>query len=46
LSEADQGMVDVPDPISKALFFDVVDFLREFFECVDVVEEVFLVKVV
>jgi hypothetical protein len=46
LSEADQGMVYVPDSISKALFFDIIDFLREFFESVDVVEEVFLVKVV
>ncbi len=39
-------MVDVPDTVPEALFFDVVDFLGEFFESVDVLGEVLLVEMI
>jgi hypothetical protein len=46
LGGADEGMVDVPDTVPEALFFDVVDFLGEFFESVDVLGEVLLVEMI
>ena len=39
-------MVNVPDTVAETFFFDVVDFLGEFLESVDVLGEILLVKII
>lgn len=46
MGKADEGMVNVPDTVAETFFFDVVDFLGEFLESVDVLGEVLLVKII
>lgn len=46
LGKTDEGMIDVPDTVSEALLLDIINFLWEFFQSVDVFREVLLVEIV